>query len=86
MCFAAYTPNLFAQGSDLGTIRGTVTDSSGALIPNAQVKITNLGNLRVYTYKTAHAAALMRPIWLPASTRPRLRPQDSRPASSLESF
>jgi hypothetical protein len=53
MCFAAYTPNLFAQGSDLGTIRGTVTDSSGALIPNAQVKITNLGNLRVYTYKTS---------------------------------
>jgi hypothetical protein len=53
MCFAAYTPNLFSQGSDLGTIRGTVTDSSGALIPNAQVKITNLGNLRVYTYKTS---------------------------------
>jgi hypothetical protein len=52
MCFAAYTPNLFAQGSDLGTIRGIVTDSSGALIPNAQVSITNLDNLRVYSYKT----------------------------------
>ena len=52
MCFAAYTPNLFAQGSDLGTIRGLVTDSSGALVPNAQVKITNLDNLRDYLYKT----------------------------------
>jgi hypothetical protein len=52
MCFATFTPNLFAQGSDLGTIRGNVTDSSGALIPNAQVLITDTGNLRVYTYKT----------------------------------
>jgi hypothetical protein len=52
MCFAACTPNLFAQGSDLGTIRGIVTDSSGALIPNAQVKITNLGDLRVYPFKS----------------------------------
>ena len=52
MCFAAYTPNLFAQGSDLGTIRGLVTDSSGALVTKAQVKITNLDNLRVYLYKT----------------------------------
>ena len=52
MCFAAYTPNLFAQGSDLGTIRGLVTDSSGALVTKAQVQITNLDNLRVYSYKT----------------------------------
>ena len=52
MCVTIYTPNLFAQGSDLGTIRGLVTDSSGALVPNAQVKITNLDNLRDYLYKT----------------------------------
>ena len=52
MCLAAFTPNLFAQGSDLGTIRGIVTDSSGALVPNAQVQITNLDNLRVYSFKT----------------------------------
>ena len=51
MCFAAYTPKMFAQGSDLGTISGTVTDSSGALIPNAQVQITNTGNLRAYSFK-----------------------------------
>lgn len=29
------------QGTDLGTIRGTVTDSSGAAIPNAAVTITD---------------------------------------------
>jgi len=54
---------LFAQGTDLGTIRGTVTDSSGATIANAQVQITDQGTLAVYPYKTnAHgvyeAAAL----------------------------
>jgi hypothetical protein len=52
MCVTIYTPNLFAQGSDLGTIRGVVADSSGALIPNAQVTITNLSNLRVYSFNT----------------------------------
>ncbi|MGH9505114.1 MAG: carboxypeptidase regulatory-like domain-containing protein [Terriglobales bacterium] len=34
---------LFAQGTDLGTIRGLVTDSSGAVVPNARVTILDLG-------------------------------------------
>ncbi len=42
--------SLFAQGTDLGTIRGTVTDAAGALLPNANVEITDLANL------TAHHA------------------------------
>jgi hypothetical protein len=33
---------LIAQGSDLGTITGTVTDSSGALVPKASVTIIDL--------------------------------------------
>ena len=33
---------LFAQGTDLGTIRGLVTDSSGAVVPNAKVVILDL--------------------------------------------
>jgi hypothetical protein len=33
---------LFAQGTDLGTIRGTVKDASGAVIANAKVTITDL--------------------------------------------
>src|SRR5512141_2028859 len=33
---------LLAQGTDLGTITGSVTDSSGALVPNATVTILDL--------------------------------------------
>jgi len=33
---------LLAQGTDLGTIRGSVTDSSGALVANAKVVILDL--------------------------------------------
>ena len=33
---------LVAQGTDLGTITGSVTDSSGALVPNATVTILDL--------------------------------------------
>jgi len=43
---------LVAQGTDLGTIRGTVTDSSGALLPNAQVEITDLGTLATHHVTT----------------------------------
>jgi hypothetical protein len=32
---------LHGQGTDLGTIRGTVTDSTGSVIPNAKVTITD---------------------------------------------
>ena len=34
--------SLFAQGPDLGTITGSVTDSSGAMVPNAKVTILDL--------------------------------------------
>ena len=35
------TERLFAQGGAAGTILGTVTDSSGAIIPNVRVTVTN---------------------------------------------
>jgi len=37
-CFAA---TAYPQGTNLGTIRGTVTDSNGAAIPNAAIQITD---------------------------------------------
>ena len=38
--FFAAAP-LFSQGTDLGTIRGTVTDASGAVVPNAAVEVVD---------------------------------------------
>src|ERR1700733_5957342 len=45
LCIGASSADLLAQGTDLGTIRGTITDSTGALLPNAQVEITDLATL-----------------------------------------
>lgn len=42
LCIVLVPASLFAQGTDLGTIRGTVTDSSGAVISGAKVVITDL--------------------------------------------
>jgi hypothetical protein len=39
-CFLIFAAIAFAQG-DRGTITGTVTDRSGAIIPNATIEITN---------------------------------------------
>ena len=38
----ACTPSLFAQGTDLGTIRGSVTDAAGAALPGAKVVVLDV--------------------------------------------
>lgn len=38
----ATTQFLWAQGTDLGAIRGTVTDSNGAVVPGASVEVTDV--------------------------------------------
>src|SRR6187200_1301167 len=38
LCFVA---SGYSQGTNLGTLRGTVTDPNGAVIPNAAVKVTD---------------------------------------------
>jgi hypothetical protein len=49
-CGSSY---LLGQGTDLGTIRGTVTDQSGAVIPNATVVILDLGTGSARETKTS---------------------------------
>jgi len=41
-CFLFVPSGLFGQGTDLGTIRGTVTDATGAVVAKAEVVITDL--------------------------------------------
>jgi hypothetical protein len=43
LCLAWQRTDAVAQGTDLGTIRGIVTDSSGAIVPKAKVVILDLG-------------------------------------------
>src|SRR5258705_9963955 len=44
---------LFAQGTDLGTITGLVTDGTGAVVPNAKVVILDLGTKSTRETKTS---------------------------------
>src|SRR6266567_6021411 len=39
---AAISPSLYAQGTDLGQVRGTITDASEAAVPNAKITITDV--------------------------------------------
>jgi carboxypeptidase family protein/TonB-dependent receptor-like protein len=52
-CFSALiAPDANAQGSATATVRGTVTDSSGAVLPGAAVVITNTGTRDVREART----------------------------------
>ena len=44
LCFAAVLliPVAFGQGTDLGTLRGVVTDPTGSVVPNAAVSVTDI--------------------------------------------
>src|ERR1700677_1863376 len=51
-CSPLVLKQAFAQSSTTGAIGGTVTDSGGALLPNAQVKVTSVETQEVRTAKT----------------------------------
>jgi len=50
------TPDILAQGL-FGTISGVITDSSGAVVPDATVKVTNVNTNIVVTLNTNSAGA-----------------------------
>lgn len=41
MCFALFTGSVFAQSSTTGSIEGTVTDTTGAAVPGATIRVTS---------------------------------------------
>jgi len=41
VCFALFTGSVFAQSSTTGSIEGTVTDTTGAAVPGASVRVTS---------------------------------------------
>src|SRR5580704_4154496 len=57
---------MFAQ-RDLSTLAGTITDSSGGVVPNAKVTITEVATGQVYTILTNNLGEFVRPA-LKAST------------------
>ena len=52
LLFLLAAPALLVAQSTFGSILGTVTDSSGAVIPNAKVTITNLAENTSITLQT----------------------------------
>ena len=53
----------FAQG-DRGTITGTVTDPTGAVVPNANIQVTNSETCAVYRLPPPTRATTRWPIFL----------------------
>ena len=51
--FVICTALAFAQG-DRGTITGTVTDPTGAVIPNANIQVTNSDTAALYKIGTSN--------------------------------
>ena len=53
--FCVYAASVFGQGTDLGAVRGLVTDPSGGTVPNATVTIIDLATDSRTTTKTNSA-------------------------------
>ena len=60
VALVAFSPTVFGQSSTTATIRGTVQDSSGGVLPGANVTLTNAGTkaaVDTVTERVRNAAA-----------------------------
>ena len=57
---------VFAQ-RDLGTLVGTVTDTTGGVVSNAKVTVTEAGTGQVYELTTNSAGEIVRPALKPST-------------------
>ncbi len=48
-CLALGTAQIFAQSTVTGAIRGKITDPQGAVVPNANITVTNIGTNKIQT-------------------------------------
>ncbi len=62
---SVFIPRVVAQTAGAGTITGTLTDSSQAVIPNATVTVTNTDTGIVHTYTTNAAGLYVAPFLQP---------------------
>lgn len=65
LCPAA--PHAMAQTADTGAIAGTVTDSAGAVVPQAEIKVTNLGTGEPRTVASGQNGAYSVPLLPPGA-------------------
>ncbi len=57
----------FGQVGATGTILGTITDSTGAVLPNVKITITNTGTNAAFTTESNSAGDFDRPSLSPGS-------------------
>ena len=79
LLLVAFSSLLFAQ-SERGTISGTVSDSSGAVIPGAKVTVTNLSTNTSITTATSGAGDYTAPQLPPGQYNVRIDKEGFKPA------
>ena len=68
-----------------GTIAGTVTDESGAVLPGVTIEVTNIGTGQTRAAVTGDDGYYTVPLLRPGAMRSRGRSTDSRPSSATAS-